>query len=109
MSRLGSGMQAKFVLAMSGAMLVVVVIVAVVLGRQATMQGEVQPLSGNVIPDRFHRVQKRAVLSVVFSQPVSITVMNQAQDHPISGKPHLWHGRFVAKHPFPPHPAWVDK
>jgi len=55
MSRLGSGMQAKFVLAMSGAMLVVVAIVAVVLGRQATMQGEVQHLSGNVIHDLFDR------------------------------------------------------
>jgi len=48
-------MQTRFVLAMSGAMLVVVVIVAVVLGRQATMQGEVQHLSGNVIHDLFDR------------------------------------------------------
>jgi len=55
MSRLGSGMQARFVLAMSGAMLVVVAIVAVVLGRQATMQDEVQHLSGTVIHDLFDR------------------------------------------------------
>lgn len=55
MRLLGSGMQTRFVLAMSGAMLVVVVIVAVVLGRQATMQGEVQHLSGNVIHDLFDR------------------------------------------------------
>jgi diguanylate cyclase (GGDEF)-like protein len=55
MSRLGSGMQARFVLAMGGAMLVVVAIVAVVLGRQATMQDEVQHLSGTVIHDLFDR------------------------------------------------------
>ena len=55
MSRLGSGMQARFVLAMGGAMLVVVAIVAVVLGRQATMQKEVQHLSGTVIHDLFDR------------------------------------------------------
>jgi len=48
-------MQARFVLAMSGAMLVVVAIVAVVLGRQATMQDEVQHLSGTVIHDLFDR------------------------------------------------------
>jgi diguanylate cyclase (GGDEF)-like protein len=48
-------MQARFVLAMSGAMLVVIAIVAVVLGRQATMQDEVQHLSGNVIHDLFDR------------------------------------------------------
>ncbi len=55
MRLLGSGMQARFVLAMSGAMLVVIAIVAVVLGRQATMQDEVQHLSGNVIHDLFDR------------------------------------------------------
>jgi len=48
-------MQARFVLAMSGAMLVVIAIVAVVLGRQATMQDEVKLLSGNVIHDLFDR------------------------------------------------------
>ncbi|HCV95954.1 Phytochrome-like protein cph2 [compost metagenome] len=55
MRLLGSGMQARFVLAMSGAMLVVIAIVAVVLGRQATMQDEVKLLSGNVIHDLFDR------------------------------------------------------
>ena len=55
MRRLGSGMQARFVLAMGGAMLVVVAILAVVLGRQATMQDEVKHLSGNVIHDLFDR------------------------------------------------------
>jgi len=48
-------MQARFVLAMGGAMLVVVAILAVVLGRQATMQDEVKHLSGNVIHDLFDR------------------------------------------------------
>jgi diguanylate cyclase (GGDEF)-like protein len=48
-------MQARFVLAMSGAMLVVIAIVAVVLGRQAAMQDEVKHLSGNVIHDLFDR------------------------------------------------------
>ncbi|MCS4233696.1 putative bifunctional diguanylate cyclase/phosphodiesterase [Stenotrophomonas rhizophila] len=55
MRLLGSGMQARFVLAMSGAMLVVIAIVAVVLGRQAAMQDEVKHLSGNVIHDLFDR------------------------------------------------------
>ncbi|MBD3828587.1 MULTISPECIES: EAL domain-containing protein [Stenotrophomonas] len=55
MRPLGSGMQARFVLAMSGAMLVVVAIVAVVLGRQATMQDEVKHLSGSVIHGLFDR------------------------------------------------------
>ncbi|WP_411851565.1 putative bifunctional diguanylate cyclase/phosphodiesterase [Stenotrophomonas sp. LGBM10] len=55
MRPLGSGMQARFVLAMGGAMLVVVAIVAVVLGRQATMQDEVKHLSGSVIHGLFDR------------------------------------------------------
>ncbi len=55
MRPLGSGMQSRFVLAMGGAMLVVVAIVAVVLGRQATMQDEVKHLSGTVIHDLFDR------------------------------------------------------
>ena len=55
MRPLGSGMQSRFVLAMGGAMVVVVAIVAVVLGRQATMQDEVKHLSGTVIHDLFDR------------------------------------------------------
>lgn len=55
MRPLGSGMQSRFVLAMGGAMVVVVAIVAVVLGRQATMQNEVKHLSGTVIHDLFDR------------------------------------------------------
>ena len=49
MKWLGSGMQARFLLAMGGAMVVVVAILAVLLGRQAAMQGEVRNLSGGVI------------------------------------------------------------
>jgi len=48
-------MQSRFVLAMGGAMVVVVAIVAVVLGRQASMQDEVKHLSGTVIHDLFDR------------------------------------------------------
>jgi len=48
-------MQSRFVLAMGGAMVVVMAIVAVVLGRQATMQDEVKHLSGTVIHDLFDR------------------------------------------------------
>ncbi len=55
MRPLGSGMQSRFVLAMGGAMVVVMAIVAVVLGRQATMQDEVKHLSGTVIHDLFDR------------------------------------------------------
>ena len=55
MKRLGTGLQARFVLAMSGAMLVVVAILLVVLGRQAAMQREVVQLSGNVIHELFDR------------------------------------------------------
>jgi diguanylate cyclase (GGDEF)-like protein len=55
MRPLGSGMQSRFVLAMGGAMVVVVAIVAVVLGRQASMQEEVKHLSGTVIHDLFDR------------------------------------------------------
>ncbi len=55
MRSLGSGMQSRFVLAMGGAMVVVVAIVAVVLGRQASMQDEVKHLSGTVIHDLFDR------------------------------------------------------
>ncbi|WP_313460965.1 EAL domain-containing protein [Stenotrophomonas sp.] len=55
MRPLGSGMQSRFVLAMGGAMVVVVAIVAVVLGRQASMQDEVKHLSGTVIHDLFDR------------------------------------------------------
>ncbi len=51
----GSGMQSRFVLAMGGAMVVVVAIVAVVLGRQAAMQDEVKNLSGSVIHELFDR------------------------------------------------------
>ena len=52
---LGSGMQARFVLAMGGAMLVVVAILAVLLGRQAATQREVTRLSGTVIHELFDR------------------------------------------------------
>ncbi|OEY99166.1 MULTISPECIES: EAL domain-containing protein [Stenotrophomonas] len=55
MRPLGSGMQSRFVLAMGGAMVVVVAIVAVVLGRQAAMQDEVKSLSGSVIHELFDR------------------------------------------------------
>lgn len=55
MKWLGSGMQARFLLAMGGAMLVVVAILAVMLGRQATMQDEVKSLSGGVIHELFDR------------------------------------------------------
>ncbi|MFG3449325.1 putative bifunctional diguanylate cyclase/phosphodiesterase [Stenotrophomonas sp. NPDC047960] len=55
MRPLGSGMQSRFVLAMGGAMVVVVAIVAVVLGRQAAMQDEVKHLSGSVIHELFDR------------------------------------------------------
>ena len=55
MKRLGSGLQARFVLAMSGAMLVVVAILLVLLGRQAAMQREVVQLSGSVIHELFDR------------------------------------------------------
>jgi len=48
-------MQSRFVLAMGGAMVVVVAIVAVVLGRQAAMQEEVKHLSGSVIHELFDR------------------------------------------------------
>lgn len=55
MKWLGSGMQARFLLAMGGAMVVVVAILAVLLGRQAAMQGEVRNLSGGVIHELFDR------------------------------------------------------
>ncbi|CAM4248670.1 hypothetical protein CR156_12200 [Stenotrophomonas lactitubi] len=55
MKLLGSGMQARFLLAMGGAMLVVVAILAVLLGRQAAMQGEVRSLSNGVIHELFDR------------------------------------------------------
>jgi len=55
MKRLGSGLQARFVLAMGGAMLVVVAILLVLLGRQAAMQREVVQLSGGVIHELFDR------------------------------------------------------
>ena len=42
MKWLGSGMQARFLLAMGGAMIVVVAILAVLLGRQTAMQSEVR-------------------------------------------------------------------
>jgi len=48
-------MQARFVLAMGGAMLVVLAILGVVLGRQAAMQREVVQLSGSVIHELFDR------------------------------------------------------
>ena len=55
MKRLGTGLQARFVLAMGGAMLVVVAILLVLLGRQAAMQREVVQLSGGVIHELFDR------------------------------------------------------
>ena len=55
MKWLGSGMQARFLLAMGGAMVVVVAILAVLLGRQAAMQSEVRTLSGGVIHELFDR------------------------------------------------------
>lgn len=55
MKWLGSGMQARFLLAMGGAMVVVVAILAVLLGRQTAMQGEVRSLSGGVIHELFDR------------------------------------------------------
>ncbi|KAF1015784.1 MAG: putative signaling protein [Stenotrophomonas maltophilia] len=55
MKWLGAGMQARFLLAMGGAMLVVVAILAVLLGRQAAMQQEVRGLSGGVIHELFDR------------------------------------------------------
>jgi len=51
----GSGMQARFVLAMGGAMLVVVAILALLLARQAAMQRELRELSGEVIHELFDR------------------------------------------------------
>ncbi|MDV3468267.1 EAL domain-containing protein [Stenotrophomonas sp. C3(2023)] len=51
----GSGMQARFVLAMGGAMLVVLAILAVLLARQGAMQREVRELSGDVIHELFER------------------------------------------------------
>lgn len=51
----GSGMQARFVLAMGGAMLVVMAILAVLLARQGAMQREVRELSGEVIHELFDR------------------------------------------------------
>ncbi len=55
MKWLGSGMQARFLLAMGGAMVVVVAILAVLLGRQTAMQSEVRTLSGGVIHELFDR------------------------------------------------------
>lgn len=55
MKWLGSGMQARFLLAMGGAMVVVIAILAVLLGRQTAMQGEVRNLSGGVIHELFDR------------------------------------------------------
>ncbi|GAB3060203.1 EAL domain-containing protein [Stenotrophomonas tumulicola] len=48
-------MQARFVLAMGGAILVVVAILGVLLGRQAATQREVTRLSGTVIHELFDR------------------------------------------------------
>ena len=53
MKPLGSGMQARFVLAMGGAMLVVLALLAVLLGRQAVAQREMVRLSGTVIHELF--------------------------------------------------------
>lgn len=55
MKRLGSGMQVRFLLAMGGAMLVVIAILAVLLGRQAVAQRELVRLSGTVIHELFDR------------------------------------------------------
>ncbi len=60
MKRWGSGMQARFMLAMGGAMLVVLAILSVLLGRQAAMQTEVRSLSDGVIHELFdHSVRSR--------------------------------------------------
>ncbi|MCW4453904.1 EAL domain-containing protein [Flavobacterium sp. MXW15] len=55
MKMLGFGLQARFLLGMGAALLVVVSIVAMMLGRQAAMQREVRELSGSVIHDLFDR------------------------------------------------------
>jgi len=53
-------MQARFMLAMGGAMLVVLAILSVLLGRQAAMQTEVRSLSDGVIHELFdHGVRSR--------------------------------------------------
>jgi len=53
-------MQARFMLAMGGAMLVVLAILSVLLGRQAAMQTEVRSLSDGVIHELFdHSVRSR--------------------------------------------------